>query len=149
MGSLTSLGKASKTTYLAVNPHKIYVEFEAAAIIKNGQPVKLDATGKVTPWAKTEALALLLGYAYTQQVESCAIGETVTVITRGNVLMFGMVAGDITAGPATWASYDAATADADANVGYNKYELAAANTATGWILDDPTGAGDVVRVLLV
>jgi len=147
MGTLTSLGSASKTTFLAINPHKIHVEFDADTTIKNGQPVKLTAEGKVTPWAKTDALALFIGTAYTQQLETAEEDETVTIITRGNVMVFAMVASAGDAGPATWASYDTTTADGNGNMGYNVYEPAAANTAIGWILDQTAVDDAVVRVL--
>lgn len=149
MGALTSLGKQSKTTILAVNPHKLHIEFTAAGTIYNGQPVKLDTAGLVTPWAKTDALSLLIGYAYTQAQEKVLVNETVTVITRGNLLIFAMASGDIDCGPATFSSYDTTTEDTNDNLGYNVYEAAGANTANGWILDNPAAAGEVIRVLLV
>ena len=148
-GTLTSLGKNSKTTYLVADPGRPYIEFTAAATIKNGQPVKLANDGRVTPWAKTDALSLLIGHAYTQNLESVAADETVTIITRASAVIYGMSSAALNAGPITWSSYDSSTEDDGGNIGYNVYEAAGANTAMGWLLDQTTGANEVARILLL
>lgn len=151
MGALTSLGKNSKTTFLVVENEKLSVEFTVAAsnTIRNGMAVKLNTTGQVVPWVKTDALNLCIGIAYTPKQETAAEGTLVTVVMRGYIMIFAMLAANSTAaGLGTVNGYNTANEDPHGNLGYNVYEAAASNTANAWILD-PGDQYDVVRVVVM
>lgn len=144
MPGFTMLGDNSRTTFLALEPEKISVEFEAAAAVKRGQPVKLDTTGKVTPWAKADTEAQLLGIAYTD----ASTGQLVTVWTRGYVLMYGISNATQNAGLCTFESYDSAT-DVNGTKGYSKFSVSpTAGQEMGWALDAATAANQLIRVLV-
>lgn len=155
MGYLSSLGaNSSKTTFLALEDGKIAVEFEVAAgqDLKSGQPVKLDATGKVTLWAPADLLTSLIGYVYNDG----AAGALITVFCRGFAIIYAL-ANDQDAGPASYASYDTTNAVANNNQqsgakGYSRYiNEATAGEIHAWILDQITTAANtqLTRVLLM
>lgn len=150
MGALTSLGKASKTVFLASEGNKLSQEFTVASAntVKAGQPVKLNAAGEVLPWAKADGVHTNIGIAMTNQ----AAGELVTVWCRGYMIVFGLSLGALDAGPVTQNSYDTSTVVGE-NTGYNKYEaLGTGGTDTtqqvGWNLDQAGGANALIRVMI-
>lgn len=146
MGSLTTLGGASKTTFLASEEYKITVELEANEAIKKGQPIKLTADGKAAVWAKADGKDLLIGYAYGD----CAVGELTTIWSRGFAMIYAVSKAAQNAGPATYDSYNAAT-DVGGTKGYNVYSLSVIGTdeVNGWSLDVATAANQLIRVLLM
>ena len=146
MGSLTVLGKKSKTTFLASEEYKITVELVASAAIKKGQPIKLDANGKAAIWAKADTIDLLIGYAYGD----CASGELTTIWSRGYVIIYAISKGAQNAGVVCYDSYDAST-DIGGSTGYNVYAAATVGTdpVVGWSLDKTTAANQLIRVLLM
>jgi hypothetical protein len=148
MPPFTVLGKSSKTTFLIVADYGLYIEFATAAAVNEGQCVKLDANGLVVPWVKADGKHLLLGIAMTTQ----ALGDNVTVLTRCVAQIFGISNAASNAGPCTLESYDAATS-VGGNVGYSKFGLATVGTGeyvdmVGWMIDKPTAANQLVRVLI-
>lgn len=140
-----SLGNPSKTTFLHVESGKTFLEFEAAAAIKRGQPLKLDATGKATPWAKADLEHTLIGYAYND----AAVGEFVTAFVRGYAVIYALSAAALNCGPVAYNSYDAATVVGGVS-GYNKYDdnQVGATEVNGWALDAAAAADVLIRVLL-
>jgi hypothetical protein len=118
-----SLGNPSKSTILIVEIEKLALEFVTDSVLKKAQPVKLVAgTGNITAWVPTDGMQTLLGYCYSD----AAIGDNVTVFTRGYMLIFGLSGAAINAGNAKWSAYDAATAapagsDYTGAIGYHKY----------------------------
>lgn len=155
MGTITTLGSPSKTTFLAREADRLALEFIAGtgADLKPGQPVKLHTDGTVVAWAAADTHAKLLGYCY----QAAVAGEYVTVFTRGYIVLLVMAdTGGVSAGPANYSGYDTSTTEVvlgsgnTATTGYNKY----ANTSDGNIANsnafllEAGSAGDVVRALL-
>lgn len=152
MGYLSSLGKVTKNTILKSEPDKLNEEFTVAAAqtIYQGQPVKLNNAGEVTPWATADGEALLLGYALCQT--PAAAGDLVTISVRGYITLMAITGGALNCGPVTYSSYDTST-DISGTTGYM---IVAAATVTsgvapgmiGWSLDQAAGANALIRVLL-
>lgn len=145
MSTLTTLGNKSKTTILNSESHKLSLEFEAAEAIKKGQPVKLNAAGKVAVWAKADGRDLLVGYAYSD----AALGDNVTVFTRGFMVIFAASAGAFSCGPVIYNGYSTTTINDTS--GYSTYDdnPGTGETNNGWALDAATGANQLVRILLM
>lgn len=142
---MNTLGNKTKTTWLHTENHKTVFEATTSAAVKKGQPLKLDATGTVSPWAKTDLLYKCVGYAH-EDVES---GGLVSVWARGYAIKYGLTTGALNAGPVAYQGYDAST-DIGGATGYSTY----ANSATAaennaWALDDADGADALVRVLVM
>jgi hypothetical protein len=145
MGSLTTLGGASKTVFLTTEAHKTTIEATASAAIKKGQPIKLTATGQAAIWAVADGIDALIGYAYAD----CASGELTTIWSRGYAIIYGISNASQNAGPVKYTSYD--TADAVGGLtGYSKYSAATVGTdaVNGWALDNATAANQLIRILL-
>lgn len=144
--TFTSFGGVSKTAILATEEYKITLELTALVALKKGRPVKLDpTTGKADLWVTADGISKLIGYAYGD----CAIGELITIWTRGFMMIYAISPGAQSCGPATNSSYDSSTSIGGA-VGYDVYTLSSTVTAiNGWILDVATGANQLVRVLLI
>lgn len=151
-GTLTSLGNYSKTTFLAEEPRKISLEFTCAADVKKGQPVKLTATGQVTPWAIADLQHLCIGVCLSSQLS----GELVTVITRGYVVIFALAnAASQVAGISTYKGYDTThntsnnTDMPNPTFGYSLWGAPTDVTdMIGWALDAGTAQYDMIRVLI-
>lgn len=148
-GPISSLGNNTKTTVLSLEADKMNLEFVAAASVKVGQPVKLTAAGKITPWAVSDGRKALVGYCYSDG----AANDLVTVFTRGYMLIWALSNSTDAAGPACYRSYDTTNAN-NGNTGWNKYGAAAGdgsedNSVNGWILDQAGAANTLVRVLLI
>lgn len=145
MGSLTTFGNPSKTTFLATEEYKITVEATAKAVIRQGQPLKIDpTTGGVVIWLKTDPLSSLVGYAYG----NAAIGELVTFWSRGYAMIYAISKAAQNAGPVSYDSYDDTTA-VGGTMGYNVYAAAGVDAINGWALDKATAANQLIRVLLM
>jgi hypothetical protein len=149
MSTLYSLGKNTKNLIFKSEGNKLSEEFTVGATaVKQGMPVKLDNSGNVIPWVNTDGEPLLIGIAMTDQ----AVGELVTVWTRGYMVIKCIVAGAVNCGPATYSSYDAST-DISGTTGYNVVAAATVSSGAstnqfGWLLDAGVNSGDVVRVLI-
>jgi predicted RecA/RadA family phage recombinase len=140
-----SLGSNTKNTFLAVENGKIALEFEAAADVKKGQPVKLTAAGKVTPWASADTKTFLLGVAH----KDAATGELVTVVTRGYALINALSAAAINPGPVTYSSYDSSTS-VNGTTGYSKYNATATDAERmAFNLTVAAGADALIQVLIM
>lgn len=148
---MNSLGNNSKTTFLIVEYNKLSLEFEAAVALKVGQPVKLAADGKVTLWAAADLRHTFIGICYSD----AAIGDLVTVFTRGYAEMYALSNAACPAGAASYAAYDAATAapaggENTGLLGWSKYGPAAApDQAIAWNLVNAVGANELIRVLIM
>lgn len=139
------LGSNSKTTFLASEPEKISVEFTTALAIKKGQPIKLTAAGLATPWAPADLLHTLVGYAYSD----CAVGELLTVWTRGYCIIYALSNAALSAGPVAYTSYDASTVVGGVS-GYSKYATNATPAQNNaWSLNQATAADELIMVLLM
>lgn len=152
MGYLSSLGKVTKNTILKSESHKLTEEFAVASAqtIYQGQPVKLNAAGEVTPWAAADGDALLIGFAMCQT--PAAAGELVTVWTRGYLVLMAISGAAVDCGPVQYSSYDTST-DIGGTTGYNVVATATVTSGVaasmiGWALDAADGANDLIRVLL-
>jgi hypothetical protein len=143
---ITVLGSTTKNTFLATEADKIYIEATCGATaLKKGQPVKLSNTGTLNPWAKADLIHTLVGYAYAD----CAIGELVTIVTRGYAIIYGISTAALNCGPVAYQAYNAVDTVGGC-IGYSEY----ANSATaaennGWALDDAAGDAELVRILLM
>lgn len=151
-GTLTSLGNASKTTYLMVEPKKIALEFTTGGALKKGQPVKLSTTGTIVAWAQADLQHLLIGYC----MADAASGDLTTIYTRGFGVIYALCnAGTQNAGIGTYKGYDTThntgnNTDQPATVlGYSLWGAATDVTDTvGWMLDAGVAQYDLIRVLL-
>lgn len=146
MPGITILGQPSKTVILAAEEDKITVQLIAAAAIKKGQPIKLDATGKAIIWLKTDTMDSLIGYAFGD----ANIGDYTTIWSRGFMMIYAIAkAAAQVAGPVYYDSYDTTTV-VNSNTGYNAYSTAVigTNPVCGWQLDPTVNAGDLTRILL-
>lgn len=134
MGAFSTLGSASKTTFIHSESHKTSHEFTVGATaVKMGMPVKLAADGSVIPWVKTDGEFTLVGVAMTTQ----GIGELVTVWTRGYMIIWAMAANDVVPAPVSYDGYDSTHADGAGSLGYVLVDDAAVTAANqfGWALD--------------
>lgn len=142
---MQSLGAQSKTTFLNTCDDDLNLEFTAAADVKAGQAVKLDADGKIRPWVKTDALNKNIGVCVT----SAATGDTVTVYTRGFAVIWALSLGStLDAGPVVQGTYDSSTDAGGGRIGYNAYEAPGANAANAWNLTPAAAAGTLINVLI-
>lgn len=139
----STLGNETKTTFLAIESHKMSQEFDASAVVRRGQPVKLAADGSVVPWTGADPLTSLLGYCYTD----AAIGELVTVFVRGFMLIYAITDAALNAGPASYKTYDGTTS-IGGKIGYSQYTaVGAGQNANAWNLDTAGAANTLVRIL--
>jgi hypothetical protein len=142
---LQSLGSNTKTVFLAIESHKLSLEFTATAVIKKGQGVKLAVDGSIVPWLKTDIRDLCIGYAYSDG----AINDLVTVFVRGFILMYGISTAANNAGVVCAQTYDAATV-VNGLTGYVPYAPAGGGEFNNaWSLDQTAAAGVLIRVLLM
>lgn len=135
-----TLGSSSSTILLqGFSQHFTHVEFEAVAKVYKGQPVKLDATGKVTPYLNGDDKSLMIGIAHA----TAEAGELVTVVTRG----LGVVNAQANAAlnPATPVQVHSYYAT---NERVLYIQSAALTDRVGWALDVATAQYDDIRVLI-
>jgi hypothetical protein len=129
-----------------------FLEFEATEAIKPGQPVKLNAAGTIAKWVKTDALNLLIGYAYNEATTS---GDLITVFMRGYAMIYGMSQAACDAGVGCEFAYNTANAidggineDQDGLKGYSAFDNpGGGDIAHAWILDQAAGAQELIRVV--
>lgn len=146
MPGYNTIGNQTKTTFLNTEAHKLSLEFVANAAVKSGQPVKLTNDGKVTPWAKTDALNLCIGYAY----QSADANEYVTVFVRGYLVIWALSTGtSLNAGPVALQGYDSSTDAGGNRKGYSQYGAVSSDTASAWALDAAAAANTLIRVLVM
>ena len=145
MPGFTQLGGKSKTVFLHSEEDKTSQEFITSAIVKNGQPLKLDNAGTVSPWAATDLIHKLVGYA----ISDAASGEMVTAWTRGYAIIYAISSAATNAGPVAYQAYDSST-DIGGTTGYSTYtNSATAAQNNGWALDQSAGANELIRILLM
>ena len=151
MAGLKSLGSGSVTTFLEAEGGKLAVEMTAAAALKKGQPVKLNATEGIVAWDPASDVKYTL-FGYCQK--DCASGEVVTVYAVGFAMIWALSKAAQASGPVKWDSYDGST-NVDAQnagtggAGYNVYAAASTDpTTNGWSLDTSAAAGELIRVVL-
>lgn len=130
----STLGDVTRVVFFEEpEPGKIHVEFEALAAVRKGQQVKIDPTSeKVTPIVADEPAVNVIGVA----VMSAAIGERVTIATRGYCVVIAQAGAAINAGPVKAGAYDA---------GNDRPTFAADATQAlvlGWNLDFLGAAGE-------
>lgn len=145
--AFTTLGANTKTVFLHTENHKTTVQFPAgSATMYAGQPVKLDAaTGNILPMGAADLEHLCIGFVYNPPK---AVGDLVTVWTRGYAIILVMNDAAIQAGPVKFKAYDTTTAIAG-NTGFNVFVAATDGTDTiGWCLDVQSTANNTVRVLM-
>ena len=153
MPGLTQAGSKAKTVIFQHESHKLHIEFVVGATaVKRGQPVKLDATGKIVPWAKADLNVNCIGYS----VHDGAVGDFATVIMRAFlvVLAINATAGALAPGPVTYQGYNTVNPDLrDGLTGYNTFSAptgATGNTEyNGWNLDAATAQYELIRVALL
>ncbi len=139
---LNTLGSTTKSTFLKeVENHKLHQEFEVAAAttIYKGQPVKLDATGKIVPAGAAETEHTVIGYA----IMNGAAGELVTVGMRGYGIVWVESVAAVVPGPVKYTGYNATTE-------YNQVDSGTVTQANaiGWALDVAAGADELVRMVI-
>lgn len=139
---MKTLGNQTITIELHSENHKTGIELEAAAAIKKGQPIKLTSVGKATPWAKADLQHTFIGHARWD----AAIGDMVTIASRGYAILHGISNAAVTCGPITYEGLQAS----GQYTGIAKYGSASvdATNCIGWALDDAAGAGELIRVLM-
>lgn len=146
------LGKKTKTIILHKEADKTALEFEVntGVEIQVGQPVKLTTDGKVTPWAKSDKKAKLLGYAYNHGTA----GKLVTVIVVGFMLINAISgSGGTSAGPVAYQSYDTTTDLGENAKGYSVYDNVNSDGSendqvNGYATINAAGAGELIQVVL-
>lgn len=132
-----SLGTATQTLFLHdVEAHKLHLEFQAQAIIKAGQLVKMHSSEKISPCAAGDAENIIIGIALTD----AAADELVTVGVRGYAVIYAKSSAATVAGPVEIGAYTS---------GFNTFTTASAVAKTaGWSLDAAAGAAEIIRVLI-
>lgn len=111
-----------------------------AADVKIGQPVKLDATGKVVALAANDNAALYIGNC----VQSKKVSEQVTVAMVARLVVNALSSAALNPGPVKYNGMDATTNKA-------KYTTLAATEeplTVGWALTVASGALGAIEVAL-
>jgi hypothetical protein len=142
MAELTQFGQETKSIFLNdIESHKLHIAFVAAATIKKGQPVKLDATGKlVAPIGDGTDAHAIIGYS----IQNGVAGDYVTIGVRGYAVVWARAKTAITPGPVFYAGMDSVETE------YTAYEdtLVTAANMSGWSLDVAAAIHDEIRVLV-
>lgn len=142
MGAMTTIGDKTRTIFLQEENHKLHVEFIAASQIRAGMPVKLDATGKVSPFV-TGDTADFIGIAR----KDAATDTVVTVAVRGYMVTNVYSQAALSPGMARFHShlYNAGTGE---NYALVTTTSVTATNLTGWVLDSAGAANVLVRMLV-
>jgi hypothetical protein len=147
-GTFTQLGLNTRGKFLQQEEGKIALEFvTGTGGIKAGQPVKIATDGTIVAWAKTDLQHKLLGFAYTDG----AVGDYVTVITRGFAIQWGITSfnGATNAQEATFNGYDSTHDPGDGILGWNTWgAMTDVTDMVAWILDPTTAQYGYSRILL-
>lgn len=140
------LGDVTKTTFLKLESHKLFHEFEveAAVTIYPGQPVFISGDEQVSPITTTpEATHLIIGIA----MQGGTAGELITVMMKAYAIVFMQAE---TASLAAGAVRTGSTSVYNATDGYNYVDDASVTAANiiGWALEGGD-ADDVIRVAIL
>ena len=140
---MQGLGYPTKTVFLkGIESHKLHVEFEVSAAVKRGQPVKLDADGKVQPAGVDEPSKNIIGWS----IHTAAVaGELVTVGMKAMGVIYASPKGALNAGPVAYDGLN--TADNT----YNSFKAVDSPGAflAGWALEEAVGADELIRVAIL
>lgn len=138
--ALTQFGEKTRTLFLKSESHKLHHAFEAAAVIKAGQPVKLNAAGEAVPAVANEQAGVIIGYS----VHNAGVSDVATVMMKPFLIVFAEPKAAVDAGPVSYGG--PATDDRFISV---KAEAVAGNgSQIGFALDQSTGADETIRVAL-
>jgi hypothetical protein len=98
-----TLGSVTRLVFVEEpEPGKIHLEFEAAAALKKGQQVKLNAAGKIVALGAGEFRHQCLGVL----IQDVADTERATVAVRGYCVVIARAGAAIATGPVEIAAYD-------------------------------------------
>lgn len=133
MGAITVLGQVTTSTFLNMESHKLHLAFSvdpalATPGIIEGQPVKLNAAGQITPLLAADDARLAIGISImafdVTQINSPTFRHMeCTVAMRGYCVINAEVgATAVVPGPVKYAGYNATT-------GFHKFVNASAGTA--------------------
>lgn len=145
-GTLTSLGKPTKTTFLATEPDKITAELTALVQVYKGNAIKLDpTTGSAALWAVADGRDKLFGYCSGD----AAAGTLVTVFTRAFAVVYGISSAAIQAGPVAPQGYDNTTPISGVT-GYDTWANSSTEQQiTGWTTTPAAAADDLIIIYLM
>ena len=128
-----------QATFLTSEVHKLHKEFNYAATVEIGQPVKLTSTGQVTPLEATDSAHLSIGHSVHRRVA----GQDGTVMMRGFTELTVEASAIQNAGPVKWASYNTTSKR-------SRYAAAAdAATTQGHALEAATAIGQQITVVIL
>ena len=136
-----NLGTETESVFLKeIESHKLHQEFEAAGVIKRGQPVALTGVGEKVAAAGTAAANInIIGYS----VHDAEAGDLITVGMRGYAIIWAEAATIGVSGPVKYDSFNGTT---EKNV-FDTDTVTAADHM-GWQIDDAAAIGDEVRIVL-
>lgn len=132
-----------RALFLNVESHKLMLGFPLAsgASFKKGQPLKLTATGEVTPLLAADAAYLKIGTALH---DSTTKEPEITVIMKAHLVITTISGAALNAGPVKFSAMG--TGD---NIDRSIYVAATdIDTTQGWALDNATAAGQEIQVAL-
>jgi len=138
--ALTQLGDKTRTLILKSESHKLHHAFEAAAVIKTGQPVKLNAAGEAVPAVADEKARLIIGYS----VHNAEVADVATVMMRPYLIVFAEPKAAVDAGPVAYGGQ----ATDDRFMSVKTEAVAGDGSQIGFALDQSTGADETIRVAL-
>lgn len=116
----------------------VHIALIAAAVLKKGQPVKLDTTGKLVAYVAADTEAIRLG----SLSQNAAIGDDVTVYCKGSHLVNALSGGAVVPGPVEYVDFDATT-------GLPRYQTTTGATKTvGMALIPAASSGTAIEVLI-
>lgn len=134
-------GSVKKTITNKSESHKLHQTFVVATgvTVYEGIPVKLTATGTVTPATAGEAPVNIIGYA----TQTAGEAKEVTIAMKGQRVVNALAKEILVPGPAKYDSFDT-------TVGLPVYSGATVTVSNcvGHILDVATAASDEIRVVL-
>jgi|SRR5690606_4475541 len=139
---MNTLGTTT-TTIIKSAINGLHLQFTVGATAVNlGQPVKLDATGKIVPLGATDKKELCIGTC----IHTAAVGALATVAMKGRVVVNALSSAALTpVKPVKYASFDSTTGKCKyATIGTDEETL-----AVGWPLTVADGADDEIEVVLI
>lgn len=137
----------SPTTSIIKNEFNgLHLEFEVGATnIKIGQPVKLDATGKVVPLAANDNQALMIGHSIHNGTGGQTPASKVTVAMKARAVVNALSNAALNPGPVKYASTDATTG----KVKYATLGVSEEALTVGFALEVAAGANEEILVAVV
>ena len=149
MSNLTQFGDKTKTVFLnEAESHKLHLAFTAAAQIKKGQPVKLDADGNIEPVIApltNSSKDEIIGYSIMDGNED----DEVTVAMRAYAVVFAMSGESLTPGPAAYTGVSSTDSFYTEYVAAEEVAEVGGFVMNGFALDEATGANELIRVALL